>query len=418
MKSITLIILSIIQLTIFGCWSNSAKPKTNALSHADSLQLKNKPRPVIVDSFERFVYQTMAETHIPGAAVAIVIDNKVQLLKGYGVKTFGFSDSVDVHTVFRIASVSKGFASMLAGILVEEKYINWDDKIRKYLPKFRLKDTFNTNHLTIRHVLSHTSGLPLHTYTNLIEDKIPYADLRDRLYMVGSTGRVGTVYAYQNVVYSLISDVAEASTKKTYEQLLTDKIFKPLDMTDASASYKALTANKNVAEPHLRNSRTYFKVTKNTPTYYAVLPAAGVNASISDMSKWLLALLGNDSTVISMGTLKEIYKPEIVTPRRNKYQFFHWSHLKEAHYGMGWRVINYGGHTLIYHGGHINGYRSEVAFLPDKKVGIVILTNAAGKLANNAVEVFFNHYFGYENPHETVVEQKNADVDPHSPEVP
>lgn len=418
MKSIILVILSILQLTIFGCWSNTGNPNANKSGRADSLQSKIKAKSALVDSFERYVHQAMDETHLPGAAVAIVTNNEVQLLKGYGVKTFGFKDSVDIHTVFRIASVSKGFASMLAGILVQENYIHWDDKVRHYLPHFRLRDTFNTNHLTIRHVLSHTSGLPLHTYTNLVEDNVPYAALRDRLYMAQTAGRVGTVFAYQNVVYSLISDIAEASTKKTYEQLLTDKIFKPLGMTDASASYKDLQASKNLAQPHLRDSRTFFKVTKNTPTYYSVLPAAGVNASISDMSKWLLALLGNDSTVIKPAILHEIYKPEIVTPRRSKYQFFHWTHLIKANYGMGWRVINYGGHTLIYHGGHINGYRSEIAFDPEEKVGIVVLTNASGKLVNNAVEVFFNQYFGFKNPPTTVIEQKNADIDPHSTESP
>ena len=96
--------------------------------------------------------------------------------------------------------------------------------------------------------------------------------------------------------------------------------------------------------------------------------------------------------------LSEIYKPEIVTPRRRKYQFFHWPQLKQAHYGLGWRILNYGGHTLIYHGGHINGYRSEVGFCPEEKTGIVILTNATGKLANDGVEEFFDLYFGFKKP--------------------
>ncbi len=363
--------------------------------------------------FNNFVVQTMAETHLPGAAIAIIVDNKVELLKGFGVKSFGTTDSVDIHTVFRIASVSKGFASMLAGILVQENIIHWDDKVRKYLPHFTLKDTFNTNHLAIKHILSHTSGLPLHTFTNLIEENVPYATLRDNLSTVANTAPVGTVFAYQNVVYSLISDIVEAATQKTYEELLYEKIFNPLGMTDASASYKALMACKDLAMPHLHRNATSFRITRNTPQYYSVLPAAGVNASISDMSKWLFALLGDDKNVIDTATLKEIYKPEIVTPRRRKYEFFHWPYLKQAYYGFGWRILNYGGHTLIYHGGHINGYRSEVAFCPSKKTGIVILTNSTGKLANDGVEEFFDLYFGLKS-HEKEIDTKNAEEDPHA----
>jgi len=353
----------------------------------------------------------MDETHSPGAAIAIIKDSSVLLMKGYGVKTFGGNDSVDVHTVFRIASVSKGFASMLAGILVQEKLINWDDKVRKYLPHFSLRDSFNSRHLTIRHILSHTSGLPLHTFTNLIEDNIPYAKLRDNLSTVPNTGHVGTIFAYQNVIYSLISDIAQAASNKTYEELLHEKIFTPLGMTDASASYKDLMADTDLALPHLRGFANTFRLTKNTPAYFAVLPAAGVNASISDMTQWLQALLGNRPDIIDTSTLREIYKPEIETPRRGKYQFFHWPNLKDAHYGLGWRVLNYAGHTLIYHGGHINGYRSEVGFCPAEHVGIVILTNASGKLANNGVQEFFDRYFGIYKPEpENVI--KNVEADP------
>jgi beta-lactamase class C len=410
MKIASIIIFSAIQILIFGCKGNTSQKVVR-----DSIKIspnKAKLQPVITD-FNNYVTRTFEETHLPGAAIVIVKDSDIIFQKGYGVKTFGTQDSVDVHTVFRIASVSKGFASMLAGILVQEKLIQWDDRVRKYLPHFSLKDPYNSEHLTIRHILSHTSGLPLHTFTNLVEDNIPYATLRDNLSKIPSTGKVGTVFAYQNVIYSLISDVAQAAAHKDYETLLHEKIFTPLGMRDASASYKDLLATKNLAQPHLRSNKDYYRLTKNTPTYYSVLPAAGVNASISDMTQWLLALLGNREDVIDSATLNEIYKPEIVTPKRMKYQFFHWPHLKDAHYGLGWRVLNYADHILIYHGGHINGYRSEVGFCPKEKVGIVILTNASGKLPNNAVEEFFDRYFGIYKPHPEN-DPKNADVDPHS----
>jgi Beta-lactamase class C and other penicillin binding proteins len=380
-----------------ACNANTRqKPETPARKIQNDLALY--PQSPATTAFVRLANEVLAETHIPGAAIAIVVNNKLELLKGFGVKNIGTTDSVDEHTVFRIASVSKGFASMLAGILVKEKLINWDDPVRKYLPQFHLKDPSNSNRLTIRHILSHTSGLPTHTFTNLIEQKVSYTTLRDNLSTIESTAPPGTVFAYQNVIYSLISDIAQAATHKTYEELLTEKIFHPLNMIDASASYAAIKSCKNLALPHFRRSATTFKTTQNSPEYYSVLPAAGVNASISDMARWLMALLDNKKDVIDSAVLSEIYKPEIETPRRRRYEFFHWPQLKKAHYGMGWRVLNYGGHTLIYHGGHVNGYRSEVGFCPETKTGIVILTNATGKLANDGVEEFFDLYFGFKKP--------------------
>lgn len=407
-----LILICIYFLIIISACNTSTRQKPANVAKKNHNDLSVYPQSQATIAFVKLANEVLAETHIPGAAIAIVVNNKLELLKGFGVKNFGTTDSVNEHTVFRIASVSKGFASMLAGILVKEKLINWDDPVRKYLPQFHLKDTFNSNHLTIRHILSHTSGLPIHTFTNLIEQKIPYATLRDNLSTIESTAPPGTMFAYQNVIYSLISDIAQAATHKTYEALLTEKIFHPLNMVDASASYAAIKNCKNLALPHFRRSATTFRTTQNTPEYYSVLPAAGVNASISDMARWLLALLGNNKEVIDSVILSQIYKPEIETPRRRRYEFFHWPQLKKAYYGLGWRVLNYGGHTLIYHGGHVNGYRSEVGFCPETKTGIVILTNATGKLANDGVEEFFDLYFGFKKPQREKEPVPNEDEPP------
>lgn len=360
-----------------------------------------KPDYIFVNEFEKFVREIMVESHIPGAAIAIVQDTTILLLKGYGVKTYGTTDSVDIHSVFRIASVSKGFASMLTGILVQEKQMSWDDKVIKYLPDFKLKNATSTQQLSIRNILSHTSGLPTHTFSNMVEEGIPFETLKNNLQTIDVTAPVGKEFAYQNVIYSVISDVDQAVTKKTYAQLLREKIFLPLGMTDASASFDEIMADKNVAMPHLQRGGGYLTI-KNTPQYYSILPAAGVNASISDMAQWLLALLGERPSVISNETLSEIYKPEVVTPRRSKYEFFRWPNLKKASYGMGWRVLNYAGDTLVYHGGHVNGYRSEVGFMPSRKLGIVILTNAKGKIANDGVEIFFDAFLAYKKSLENI----------------
>jgi beta-lactamase class C len=162
-----------------------------------------------------------------------------------------------------------------------------------------------------------------------------------------------------------------------------------------------LEHGSNVALPHYKRSDSTFYAFRNTPEYYTVLPAAGVNASISDMAKWLLALLGNNQDVISTATLNELFKPEVQVPRRRKYHFFKWKSIRETYYAMGLRVLSYGGETVIYHGGFVNGYRSEIGFCPSQKIGIVVLCNASGKLVNESVPVFFDAYFNHQPKPET-----------------
>ena len=110
----------------------------------------------------------------PGAAIALVYKGEIILLKGYGVKKAGEPDSVNHHTAFRLGSVSKGFASVLTGIMVEEGSLNWDDRVKSYLDDFKMKDTASENHLTVRHILSHTTGFPEHTYTDILDNGYEY----------------------------------------------------------------------------------------------------------------------------------------------------------------------------------------------------------------------------------------------------
>jgi beta-lactamase class C len=200
--------------------------------------------------------------------------------------------------------------------------------------------------------------------------------------------RVGTSYSYQNVAYSLIGKVIEARTGLTYEHELMDRVFKPLGMTTASVDYDAITQNDNVARPHLVR-RGRWRTTPITDTYYNVAPAAGVNASISDMAKWLVALLGNRPDVIRQRTLDHLFAPYVKAPSKNRnYGRLH--RLSKSYYGMGWRVLHYPHDTLIYHGGYVNGYRSEVAVNQRDRVAVCILANAPGALADNGIPLFFN----------------------------
>jgi beta-lactamase class C len=346
----------------------------------------------IITEYDSYVEEFVEERGVPGVAIAIVKDSQIEYIKGFGVTKIGENDSIDIHSVFRIASVSKGFASVLAGLLVKEGIINWDDKVKKHLPDFSLKDSTATQDLTIRHILSHTSGLTPHAYDNLIEANIPFEKIMNRLKEVNVHCPVGECYGYQNTVYSLISAIIESATGKKYNELLKEKIIQPLGMNDASLSHKKMIESRNHTNPHVRRNGEW-TAKELRETYYNVPPAAGINASIYDMAYWLKALLGGAPDIISPDVIKEVSKPLVNTPRE-KYRFDSQGRIKYAAYGLGWRIFDYDGYTMIFHSGGVQGYLSQLAFFPKHKIGIVTLQNA--RFRNNFIYKFIDLYFNIE----------------------
>lgn len=344
----------------------------------------------VINSYHEFISNAIARGMAPGAAVAVVSDTSVIFLKGFGLKQAGTTDSIDVHTVFRLGSVSKCFASVLAGALVSDQLIGWDDPILKYYPQFQLISPEHTNKVTIRHVLSHTTGLPYHAYTNMIEEHLPLDTLLASLKTVKLFGEPGQIYSYQNVGYSLIEKVVENATHQTFERALTENIFKPLGMYSSSASYLAIMNHDNVAQPH-NFSRKHWVPMPISDTYYNVSPAGGVNASIADMALWLKSLLTGGEEIMADTALSEIFEPQIKAISKNR-NFNRWKRPRSSYYALGWRVINFQNDQLLYHGGYVNGYRSEVAIDQKNKIAICVLTNSPGNLADLSVPEFFKRY--------------------------
>jgi len=344
----------------------------------------------VLSQYEEFIERAIRAGTSPGAAVAIVKDSSIIYLKGFGLKQTGKPDSININTVFRLGSVSKCFASVLAGMLVNDHLFNWDDPIIKYLPDFALKSKESTEKLTVRHVLSHTMGLPYHAFTNMIEERAPLDTLLKELRYLDLIGEPGKVYSYQNVGYSLIGEVIKVTTHKSFEESLTEKVFLPLHMKNSSASYEAMVNNANIAKPHLF-SRKHWVSIPVSDTYYDVTPAGGVNASIADMALWLKALLGNDQDVLTDSTLNQIFKPQVKAISKNR-NFWKWKRPKASYYALGWRVLTFKNDTIEYHGGYVNGYRSEVAVDRKNRIAICVLTNSAGNLADQSIPEFLKHY--------------------------
>ncbi|WP_234572443.1 serine hydrolase domain-containing protein [Rhodohalobacter sp. 614A] len=344
-----------------------------------------------LEEFEQGFKDGLTDEQIPGAAVVFVKDGRVIFQKGFGVTEKGKPQKVDEHTVFRLGSVSKGFASVLTGIMVEEGVVNWNDPVFRYLEDFKLNDPEQTKRIQIKHLLSHTTGLPRHSYTNLVEDGLSLDSIIPRLQYVPLISKEGRQVSYQNATYSAIEKVLESQTNTSFHTLLEEKLFKPLAMNHSSASFESIQSSTNKALPHVYHSSSRGRVPMSiSEKYYNAISSGGINASASDMGKWLLLLTGHHPEIISGKRLEEIFDP-LATIHNRRYSRY-WEGVNESYYGMGWRVLDNHGQRIVYHGGYVNGYRSEIAFAPEDGVGICILINTHSSYPLTVMPDFFDHF--------------------------
>ncbi|MGF1670035.1 MAG: serine hydrolase domain-containing protein [Balneolaceae bacterium] len=384
------LILPIIVIASYLAFTD-IKPEPQAADPEPDEWVMDRFLATYLEEFEQAFEEGLIDKRIPGAAVAIVKDGRILFQKGFGVKEIGKPEKVDEHTVFRLGSVSKGFASVLTGVFVEEGVVSWDIPVTRYLKEFKLNDPVQTERVQIKHLLSHSTGLPRHTYTNLVEDGLSLDRIIPRLEHVPLIAKEGEQVAYQNVAYSAIEKVLEAQTNTSFNTLLQEKLFEPLAMKHSSSSYDGIMNSRNKALPHVYYSRSRGRVPVSiSRKYYNAVSSGGINASASDMGKWLLLLTGHYPDVISEATLKEIFDPLATISNRRFSRY--WDGVKESYYGKGWRVLDNYGQKIVYHGGYVNGYRSEIAFAPEDGVGICILINTNSSYALEMIPDFFNHF--------------------------
>jgi beta-lactamase class C len=322
--------------------------------------------------YETFFRQLVADRNYPGAAFAIVSRDQVLHIATVGHTDASRKQAVNKNTTFRLASVSKTFAAELVGLLVEDGTLQWDDPVTRYVPTFQIDG--DASQIRIQHLLGQSTGLMPHAYDNLLEHgksmDVIWKKMSDLPYLC----EPGKCYGYQNSVFSLVDPVVRKATTVSYENLVEQRIFKPLEMNTASMGYEAFINNPNHAKPHARR-KGQWKTVPVQRNYYRAAPAAGVNASILDMSKWVQAQLGSKPDILSPEMVGHLYEPRVRT-RREMYRKQWKTILSDAHYGLGWRVYQLGGDRLVYHGGWVSGFRADVAFSLQRDIGIVVLLNA------------------------------------------
>ncbi|MFZ6696165.1 serine hydrolase domain-containing protein [Stenotrophomonas acidaminiphila] len=349
------------------------------------------------DGFNVAAIESMAEqltygNRVPGIAMAIVQNGRVLSARGFGVTDIGNPQPVDAHTVFRLASLSKAFAGTMAGLLVNDGTLRWDSKVTDYVPGFQLGTPEATRRLTVADVLSHRVGLPYNAYDRDIEANADYYTLTRKLASAPLKCEPGDCYAYQNVAFSLIGDVVYAASGSFYEQAVERRILKPLGMNDASLGLAGIQASPRWARPHVRSRNGWVSLSPK-PTYYRVAPAAGVNASASDMAQWLLAHTGHRQDVLPAPLLATLHAPLVNTPGEMR-SGWRRQRLDSAGYALGWRVFDYAGHTVVFHAGAVQGYRGLVALLPERDLGIAMMWNGESSVPSGLMPTILDRAIG------------------------
>ncbi|WP_281299830.1 MULTISPECIES: serine hydrolase domain-containing protein [unclassified Iodidimonas] len=328
-----------------------------------------------IAAFARKLDEAAKGQDFVGLAVAVVDQGEIALLRTYGVRNRDNGAPIDAHTRFRIASLSKGFASAMAAQLVVAGKLQLDAPVRPFAPTFSLIQPQAATRLTIEHVLSHRTGLPPYAYDNLLEAHIPVPDIFDRLAKVRLICATGDCYSYQNIAYSLIEPVVLRTTGLDFERAVSERLFAPLKMADASYGMAGFIKDDNWARPYVFG-RNGWKQARLDDAYYQVPSAGGVNASIHDMALWLAAQMGAAPEILSPEALSLLHSPRVKT--RAELRRIRWlkDRVRETYYGLGWRIYDYAGRDLVMHNGGLNGYRAQIAFMPESGLGVVALWNS------------------------------------------
>src|SRR5688572_22601905 len=311
------------------------------------------------------------ELGIPGMSLVIVKDEQVIYSKGLGYKDFENKVPVTPDTQFAIGSSSKAFTGLTVLMTADEGKISLDASPRTVLPYFKMYDPETDKNMTIRDLLTHSSGLN-RTDLAMITGKLTRAELIRVAGEAKPIGKLREKFGYQNLMYTTAGEVVAVAQKQPWEKFVPERIFKPLGMTNSNMSITEMAAAKDRSFGYLYNFDT--KETQKLPyrNIDAVGPAGSINSSANDMAKWVRFVLNGGVTPDGKRLVSEKGYEEWIKPQMKM------NASGTASYGFGWMIGKWNGLTVVQHGGNIDGFNALVAMIPEKKIGFVMLTNVSG----------------------------------------
>jgi len=328
---------------------------------------------------DSYIQSAALAFNVPGAAVAVLVDGKVAYRSAFGVRGARQTTPVDARTLFMIGSITKSMTSTLTATLVDDRLIAWDAPVQKLLPTFALAQPEYENRVTLRHLLSHRSGLSRSDVSLFVGPERPL-ELIEEVGTIPLHSPPGQRYEYQNQAYSLAGFAAaraagarntNTSLYREYERLMQQRVFEPVGMRRSTLDFDRAMRSDNHALPN-EYSALSGNVDSVQPEFErfatSVAPAGGVWSNIEDMSRYALLHLSKGRNiwgqrVVSEAALEETHTPMVA--------------LEGSSYGLGWVVIDSALGRIVTHDGGTAGFGSDLVLLPEQGFGIVVLTNRA-----------------------------------------
>jgi CubicO group peptidase (beta-lactamase class C family) len=329
-----------------------------------------------LEGFDAYMDQLLKDWNTPGIGVGIVINDKLVFAKGYGYRDYGRKLPFTPTTLCPIASNSKLFTAVAAGMLVEQGKLTWDKPVRDAVPTVQFYNDQLNNNVTLRDMLSHRTGVTRH---DLIWFKSPFTrkELFEKLKYLEPQQPMRETFLYNNLMFSAVGYIIELKSSKTWEKYVRENIFEPLDMNTSTYTISDMLKLPDHGVPY-REKRDSFELYQ-IPYYEdteGVAPAGAIISNINELSHWLVALMNdgsyNGKQALPPNVLKATMQPAIGLPNALGEALGYWEVLNPD-YGMGRQTASYRGHLMTFHGGDLPGFHSQVSFLPNEKIGVIVL---------------------------------------------
>ncbi|MEN9697047.1 MAG: hypothetical protein RLZ56_468 [Bacteroidota bacterium] len=339
-----------------------------------------------IDSLTELVLKTF---NVPGIAVGVVKDGKLVHAKGYGVANLKTGAKVDENTLFGIASNSKAMTAAVLGQLVDEGKLKWDDKVTDYIPEFKMYDPYVTDAFTIRDLLTHRSGLGLGAGDLMMfpdGSSFTKKDIIHNLRYLKSVSAFRTKYDYDNNLYIVAGEVAERVSGSKWEDLVEQKLMKPLGMQKTAASLYRLKDNRNAVRPHAPMDGKLQVL--DIDWSESANAAGGIWSNITDWSKWVIAQMNHgkygdslQNKLFSDAVHEETWAAQTIINVKTAAPY----NTHFSAYGLGWFLSDVKGYKQVTHTGGLAGMVTQVVMYPELNLGIIVFTNQQVGAAFNAI---------------------------------
>lgn len=324
------------------------------------------PTVVMADQVDNYLQCEMKKLKIPGLSIAIVKNGQIMKTKGYGFSNIELQSPASSQTIYRSGSIGKQFTAMLVMMLVEKGILHLDDHINQYL---KVKSVFWKD-ITIRHLLTHTSGLSRYWLETDVRLDYSNDELLKRLSYYPLNFTPGAKWEYCNTGYDILGIIIQNVTGNFYGDLLHKYIFKPLNMNTASINNDINIIPNRAAGYNLDDHGIVKNKFFTSPTFSSQADGA-LSFSVLDLAKWDEALYTNK--LLQQNNMKLLWSPVRLNDGSIK------------NYGFGLDLQTISGHRVIEHGGELDGFTAFISRYVDHKLTVIIMTNLSGNAELRAI---------------------------------